>query len=77
VDLWRPDEVVRDSFELVVPPDVAAGSYRVEIKAFRQAVYPNYRLADYFLDEDFYSGLPAGTLEVIPRTSPATASRRP
>ncbi len=33
----------------------------------RQPHYPNYRLEDYFLDRDYYSGLPVGTLHVSAR----------
>lgn len=64
VDLWGRDEVVRDSFAFVVPADAAPGTYRVQIKIFRQPHYPNLRLSDYFLDDDFYSGIPAGEFEV-------------
>lgn len=75
VDLWRPDEVVRDSFAFVVPPDVAPGAYRVEIALYRQPHYANYRLADYFFDRDYYSGLRAGTLEVLPAGAAAAGGR--
>lgn len=67
VDLWRPGEVVRDSFELVVPPDVADGVYHVEITMFRQPHYPNYRVRDFFLDEDYYAGVESGRLTVARR----------
>jgi len=67
VDLWTPDEVVRDSFRLVVPRDVADGDYRVEVRMLRQAHYANLRLGDYFFDEDAYAGVPAGTLRVTRR----------
>ncbi|MBI5709170.1 MAG: hypothetical protein HZC42_02555 [Candidatus Eisenbacteria bacterium] len=65
VELWRPDEVVRDSFEVAVPRDVAAGDYQVRVRIIRQPIFPNYRLADYFFDDDYYSGVPAGTLHVV------------
>jgi hypothetical protein len=64
VDLWRPEEVVRDSFVVTVPGDVAPGEYQVQVLMVRSPHYPNFRLADYFFDHDYYSGLPAGALRV-------------
>ena len=64
VDLWRPDQVVRDSFDLEVPRDVADGAYQVRIQMFYQPHYPNLRLSDYFSDDDFLSGIVAGQLTV-------------
>jgi hypothetical protein len=66
VDLWRPEEIVRDSFQLVVPGNVAAGYYRTEIRMNRSAHYPNFRLSDYFFDRDYFSGVPMGWIEVVP-----------
>ena len=57
VDLWRPDQVVRDSFDgRRCRADVAEGTYQVEVRMHRQPHYPNYRLSDYFFDDDYYSG---------------------
>jgi hypothetical protein len=64
VDLWRPGEVVVDSFTIRIPPDAAPGSYTVRIKPYRQPGYPNLRLSDYFFDQDFYAGVPVGRLQV-------------
>ena len=64
VDLWRPDEVVRDSFTVRIPLDAADGDYAVEIKTYRTPHYPNFRLSDYFLDRDYFSGLRAGAIRV-------------
>ena len=64
VDLWHTDQVVRDSVPIVVPRDVAAGDYQVQVRMLRQPHYPNYRLSDYFLDHDYYSGIPVGTLRI-------------
>ncbi|HKQ58888.1 MAG TPA: hypothetical protein VJY35_13570 [Candidatus Eisenbacteria bacterium] len=69
VDLWRPDQVVRDSFTVVVPRDVADGTYRVQIRMLVQPHYANYRLSDYFLDEDYYTGLEVGSLTLQRRAS--------
>ena len=64
VDLWRTDEAVRDSFSLTVPRDVAPGDYQVRVRMIRQPHYPNFRLGDYFYDDDYYAGVPAGELRV-------------
>ena len=66
VDLWTPDEAVRDSFAFVVPLDVATGDYQVRVRMIRQPHYANFRLSDYFFDDDYYAGLPAGMLRVMP-----------
>lgn len=73
VDLWRPDQVVRDSFTVTVPRDVADGPYRVEIRMLVGPHYANYRLRDYFYDDDIYSGIHVGPLVVVPR--PASGGR--
>jgi len=75
VDRWRPDEVVRDSFQVTVPYDVAPGDWRVEARMIAQAPYPNYRLSDYFHDDDYYSGLPVGTIRIGPGHAIRTAPR--
>jgi hypothetical protein len=58
--------VVRDSFRIVVPPDVAPGYYRVEIRMNRSPHYPNFHLADFFSDHDYYSGVVMTAIEVAP-----------
>jgi len=63
-DRWQPGEVVRDSFEVVVPLDVAAGDYTVKVAVTRQAHYPNMRLIDVTSDDDFLDGLEVGRLQV-------------
>jgi hypothetical protein len=64
VDLWRPDQVVRDTFAIVIPPDVADGDYTVRIRMLRQPHYPNFRLRDLFYEDDYYAGLRVGPLRV-------------
>jgi len=64
VDLWMPSEVVRDSFEFEIPRDVADGAYLVRVQMFRQPHYGNLSLSDYFLDDDFLSGVETGRLIV-------------
>lgn len=66
VDLWRPDQVVCDTFSFIVPRDVASGDYQVRLRMIRQPHYPIYRLHDYLHDDDYYSGLPAGRLLIVP-----------
>ena len=63
-DLWKADEVVRDSFGLWVPPDAAAGTYRIEVRMLRRPHYPNLRLSEWFFDRDHDPGVPAGSLVV-------------
>jgi hypothetical protein len=65
VDLWRPGEIVRDSFEVVVPADVAPGYYRAEIRMVRSPHYPNLHLSDYLGDRDYLSGVAMGAIEVV------------
>ncbi len=67
VDLWGPDQVIQDTVSILVPPDVVAGDYEVQVRMLRQPHYPNYRLQDYFFDHDYYTGLPVGTFRVTPR----------
>ncbi|HYM81456.1 MAG TPA: hypothetical protein VEY91_08595 [Candidatus Limnocylindria bacterium] len=79
VDAWRPDQVVRDSFQVVVPRDVAEGRYQVQIKMLREPHYMNYRLSDYFSDRDYYTGETVGIIDVRrtpARTDAATSSGR-
>jgi hypothetical protein len=40
---------------------------------FRQPHYPNYRVSDYFLDRDYYSGVRMGSIRVV-RRPPAGAA---
>lgn len=65
VDLWRPSEVVRDSFAFRVPADAAPGEYSVRVQMLREPHYPNYRLSDYFFDDDYYAGPIVGRFEVL------------
>lgn len=64
VDRWRTDEVVRDSFRVVVPGDVASGEYTVKVAMIRQPHYPNLRLRDLTSDDDLLDGWPVDTVRV-------------
>jgi hypothetical protein len=66
VDRWTPNEVVRDTFSVVVPFDVATGDYTVKVAMTRQPHYPNMRLLDLTSDDDFLDGLEVGRLQVRP-----------
>ncbi len=76
VDLWRPDEVVRDSFTVQIPREAAGGEYAVEIKMYRTPHYPNFRLSDYFFERDYFSGLRAGTIRVAKGAGPGSGTSR-
>jgi hypothetical protein len=65
VDRWAAAEVVRDSFAVVVPGDVAPGDYTVKVAMTRQPHYPNMRLLDLTSDDDFLDGLEVGRLQVV------------
>jgi hypothetical protein len=73
VDLWRPDQVVADSFAVAIPADAAPGDWRVRVRFIAQAPYPNYRLSDYFFDDDYYSGPVVGRIRIAPRAGVAGA----
>ena len=66
VDLWERNQVVQDSFPLVVPRNVAPGIWQVSVLMTRHPHYPNLRLSDYFFDHDYLAGVPAGELEILP-----------
>ena len=64
VDRWASGEVVRDTFELVVPRDVAPGDWTMKVAMTRQPHYPNMRLLDLTSDDDFLDGLEVGRLQL-------------
>ena len=65
VDRWSPREVVRDSFRIVVPGDVAPGDYAVKVVMVRQPHYPNLRLRDLTSDHDLLDGPEVGRLRIV------------
>jgi hypothetical protein len=77
VDLWRPDQVVADSFAIAIPADAAPGDWRVRVRFIAQAPYPNYRLSDYFFDDDYYAGPVVGGIRIVPRTGGNGTGDRP
>jgi hypothetical protein len=66
VDLWEGDQVVRDSFQVVVPRNAAPGLWQVRVLMVRHPHYANLRLSDYFFDRDYFAGALAGELEILP-----------
>ena len=40
---------------------------RLRIRMFRQPHFPNYRLSDWFFDEDLFAGVPVATVRIAPR----------
>jgi hypothetical protein len=70
VDRWSPETIVRDSFMLRVPGDLAPGDYRVQAVMLREPHYPVVRLADLLRDDDRSGGPAAGTLHVDVRVAP-------
>jgi hypothetical protein len=73
LDLWTPDQVVRDSFTITVPRDVADGVYQIGVRMLVQPHYANFRLSDYFRDDDYYAGLNMGSL-VVKRSRPRSGA---
>lgn len=67
VDAWRPGELIPDSLDIAIPRDVAAGMWQVQARVRRQPHYPNYRLRDYFADDDYYSGVPVDSIRIAGR----------
>jgi hypothetical protein len=64
LDLWRVGERITDAATVEVPRDAAPGDYQVQVRVLVQPHYPNYRLADFFFDRDYYSGRAVDTLRV-------------
>ena len=73
VDRWTPGEVVRDTFRIVVPADVAPGDYAVKVSMTRQPHYPNLALRDLLSDDDLLDGLEVARLEIRRGGTPGTA----
>ena len=65
VDRWSPGEVVRDSFRVVVPADVATGDYAVRLSMLHQPHYPNLTLRDLLSDDDLLNGLEVSRLRIV------------
>jgi hypothetical protein len=62
--LWRTGETIEDDFEVMVPRDVAPGTYDIRVNLLSLPFSPNYSLKDLFSDEDIYSGVKVGSVVV-------------
>jgi hypothetical protein len=62
--LWREGQVFTQTVAFQVPQDVSPGVYTVKVNLRRASFIPNYRLSDYFRDEDYYSGVKVGSFLV-------------
>lgn len=61
---WRPGETVVDEFEVMIPSDVAAGSYEVKVTLLEMPYGPNLYWSDLFMDNDIYDGVKVGSIVV-------------
>jgi hypothetical protein len=68
-DEWRPGEVVVDTTRIVVPANLAPGTYDVGVTLVRTPHYPNTRVADYLHDRDLFSGPVVGAVTIAPRAA--------
>ena len=64
--LWKKGDVVRQNVRVPIPGDAHAGAFSVNVNLKRTTPGTNYRLSDYFRDEDYYSGIGIGTVLVRP-----------
>ncbi len=71
-DQWRPGEVIEDRYQMVIPANLAPGTYDLGVSLVRTPHYPNTRLADYLHDADTFSGPVVGQVTIAP---PAQATR--
>lgn len=55
-DKWSALRVVRDTFPVRIPDDIATGIYSISITMSIKTQYPNHTLKDIFTDNDIYSG---------------------
>lgn len=65
VDRWTANEVVRDTFRIQIPRDVAPGDYSIKVSMTRQPHYPNMALQDMLSDDDFLDGLDVAHLQIL------------
>lgn len=63
-DVWPPDSYAVDRTTVRVPADVAEGRYTVRAKLLTTSTSPNYRLRDFFYDDDVYHGVEIGEITV-------------
>jgi hypothetical protein len=61
--MWG-DSVIVDKAVVPIPGWLAPGTYDVTVSIGREPVYPVFRLSDYLRDDDRYSGVVVGSIEV-------------
>jgi hypothetical protein len=61
--LWR-DSVIVDRAAVSIPGWMRPGVYRVSVSIGREPVYPTFTVRDFIRDDDRYSGVVVGTIEV-------------
>ena len=62
--LWEKGQVVAETVLVRIPADVAAGTYRVSVSLKHLVPIPNFTPRDYLRDDDYYSGIEIGRVEV-------------
>jgi len=66
-DEWQPVDRVIDRTQIVIPANLAPGTYDLGIALVRTPHYPNTRLSDYLHDHDEFSGSVVGQVTIAPR----------
>jgi hypothetical protein len=64
LDRWGAGTIVRDAATLRIPAALAPGTYSVQARLLAVAAQPNTDLRSYFFDDDMYSGVEIGRVEV-------------
>jgi hypothetical protein len=67
VDRWRREEVVRDSFKIVIPADAAPGEWALGLRMVRQPHFPNFRVRDYLYDDDLFAAEKSAGVRIVSR----------
>jgi len=63
-DTWGFGFPVVDESVVTVPNNIAPGEYGVYITMLERTNQPNYRLSDFFYDDDSLQGIRVGTIEI-------------
>jgi hypothetical protein len=63
-DAWPTGKIALDETRVHVPPHAAPGDYRVSVKFMTLQHQPTYRLRDFFMDDDIYSGIPVARVTI-------------
>jgi hypothetical protein len=61
--LWE-DFIVKDTADVYVPRWMDSGTYELSVFIGRRAIYPNLTVRDFLRDDDQYSGVTVGSLEI-------------